>query len=88
MDARLPLPGPAEPYRDDLDLEVGRLLSEKQDPAKVVRWLVTNPDAGDEEELMYTLELALQEATTWQAAAQAAMETFYCRLAAENDYYR
>ncbi len=85
----VPLLGPGESFREDLEAEISQLLRPRFDPVKVMRWLLNNPNGPDDpEEQAATLEQGLETAETWQEAAQAAIEVFHSRLAAENDYYQ
>ena len=83
------LPGPAESFREDLKAAIGQLLHPRFDPEKAMRWLLNNSNGFDNQvEQAATLEQELESAETWQEVAQAAIEMFHSRLAAENDYYQ
>ncbi len=85
----IPLLGPGESFREDLKAEIGQLLHPRFDPEKAMRWLMNNSNGfDDQEKRAATLEQQLESAETWQDAAQAAIEMFRSRLAAENDYYQ
>lgn len=88
LQEQVPLPGPGSGFLSDLELAAGRLLNRHLDPAKLTRWFQDNPEGPAQPEQAETLLSQLRQAKTWQEAAQAAMETFYDRLAAENDHYR
>ncbi len=89
IETDVPLPGQGGDFRWELEIAAGRMLSPRLDPVKITRWFTNNPDGSeDPSEQSATLEQALQEAQTWEEAAQVAMEAFYDRIAAENDCYR
>ena len=83
----LPIPGPGQGYRWELEQAFFRLLNPRLDPAKVYRWLLANPNAASREEWEETLTRALEEAKTWEKAAQSLLEAFYDRMTEDNSYY-
>jgi hypothetical protein len=89
LEGGVELLGQGGKYRSELEIAAGRMLSPRLDSAKITRWFTDNPDGPDDPvEQSATLEIALSKAQTWEEAAQVAMEAFFDRIAAENDYYR
>lgn len=88
FDRGLPLPGQGNQFLWDLSLAADQLLDPKLKPVPVLRWLLDNPNAGDQAEQSRTLLSLLQAAPSWEAAAQGLMEWFYDRKAAQDPYYR
>jgi hypothetical protein len=85
---RLPIPGQAEGYRSDLESAAEQLDSPRLAPADVMRWLLSNPNAGSTEEQSSTLSEELLDAPTWQAGAQRLMQWFYDLKASLEPFYR
>jgi hypothetical protein len=88
FEADLPLLGQGQKYRADLDLAAGQLLDPSLNPADVMRWLTNSPSGPSPSEQLQTLQSSLEQAKSWQEAAQNLMEWFYDRISAENPYYR
>jgi hypothetical protein len=84
----LPVPGLGDRYWADLELAAGQLLDPKLNPVLLMRWFQNNPNGPPEPEQSQSLEALLGEAANWEAAAQAVMEVFYDRLAAEHPAFR
>jgi len=88
FERELPIPGQGHEYRPELELAAGQLYAHDPNPAQVMRWLLSNADAGDISEQNDTLESALENAGDWREAAQSLMEWFYDLKASEDPYYR
>jgi hypothetical protein len=84
----LGIPGPAQKYRVELEQASAELLDPRLDPAKVMRWFLSNPNGPEPGEQNDSLRLLLEKASSWQEAAQNLMEWFYDRKAAQDPYYR
>jgi hypothetical protein len=66
----------------------GELLDRNLDPVRVMRWFTNNPNGPGQGEQNDTLRAYLEQAKSWQEAAQSLMEWFYDRKAAQDPYYR
>ncbi len=86
FDRSLPIRGPGQAYRAELEPAFGRLRSPRLDQLKVFRWLLDEPDAGSAQEVERTLTRDLEEAKTWERAAQRLLEEFYDQMMAENHH--
>ena len=86
--AGLEIPGPGQSYRPDLAEAADRLLDPNLKPAQVMRWLLSNRNAGDQAEQNDSLRQELESAADWQKAAQNLMQWFYDLKASEDPYYR
>jgi hypothetical protein len=69
----LQIPGQGQSYREDLELAANQLLSPNLQPVQVMRWLLSNRNAGDQVEQNDTLRRELESAQDWQEAAQNLM---------------
>ena len=71
-----------------MELASGELLDPTLDQMLVMRWFVNNPNREDEAVQSDMLEDLLDEAKSWEEAAQSLMDWFYDRKAADNPYFR
>jgi hypothetical protein len=88
FEANLSVPGQGQKYWADLELASGELLDRSLNPVQVMRWLTDNPNGPDQREQNDTLRTFLEQAKSWEEAAQSLMEWFYDRKAAQDPYYR
>jgi len=88
FEAGLEIPGQGQDYRTDLEQAANQLFSHNLKPAQVMRWLLSNPNAGDQGEQNDSLRRELESAPNWQAAAQNLMQWFYDLKAGQDPYYR
>lgn len=84
----LQIPGPAQSYWHDLEGAANQLTAPNLQPTQVMRWLLSNPNAGEQSEQNDSLRRELETATTWQEAAQNLMQWFYALKASQDPYYR
>lgn len=88
FDRGLPIMGPGGGYRDDLEMAAHQLFGQDLKPADIMRWFLSNLNAGDQSEQNDTLRRELGEAKDWREAAQSLMEWFYDLKASRDPYYR
>ena len=87
FDRNLDVPGPGQKFRAELEQASQEMLDPSLSPMTVMRWLLNNPNAGQQAEQNDTLRLQLERASNWSTAAQALMEWFYDRKAAQDPYF-
>jgi hypothetical protein len=87
FEQRLQIPGQGQNYWDDLELAANQLLDHNLQPVQVMRWLVSNRNAGDQGEQNDTLRAELEQAPSWEVAAQNLMQWFYDLKASQDPYY-
>lgn len=83
FERELPVPGPGQKYRADLEMAAQGLYDLNHKPADVMRWFLNNPNGPDQAEQNDTLRLVLEKATDWREAAMGLMEWFSDRQAAQ-----
>jgi hypothetical protein len=69
--AGLPVPGLGQRYRWNLAQASGELLDRSLNPVQVMRWFTNNPDTRSQAEQSQTLLSLLEEAKSWEEAAQS-----------------
>ena len=84
----LPIPGQGDNYRPELEGATNQLFDPDLKPAQVMRWFLSNRNAGDQAEQTATLAGCLEGAETWEGAAQSLMEWFYDLKASHDPFYR
>lgn len=84
----LEIPGQGENYRADLEQAANQLFNPNLKPVQVMRWLLSNPNAGDQAEQNDSLRRELESAPNWEGAAQNLIQWFYDLKASQDPYYR
>ena len=84
----LPVLGQGGSYRPELESAAQQLYDPDLKPAQVMRWLLSNRNAGDQQEQTATLMHDLESARSWKVAAQNLMQWFYDLKASQDPYYR
>lgn len=84
----LPVPGLGQKYRWELEQASAELLDRSLNPVLVMRWFTNNPNTPSQAEQSQTLLSLLEQAKSWEEAAQGLMEWFYDRKAAQDPYYQ
>src|SRR5215469_1777017 len=82
------LPGQGQQYRAELSQAASELYDPSLDPVKVMRWFQSNPQGPSWAEQSQTLLSLLEQARSWEEAAQSLMEWFYDLKAGQDPYYR
>lgn len=84
----LPVLGQGGSYRPELEGAANQLSDPSLNPAQVMRWFLSNPNSGEQQEQTSTLTRELESAPDWEGAAQNLMQWFYDRKASQDPYYR
>lgn len=84
----LPVLGQGGNYRPELESAAQQLYDPGLKPAQVMRWFLSNRNAGDQQEQTATLMRDLEDAKDWQEATQNLMQWFYDLKASQDPYYR
>lgn len=84
----LQIPGQGQEYWSDLALAASQLTSHSLNPVRVMRWLLSNRNGGDQGEENDSLRRELESAPNWEGAAQNLMQWFYDLKASLDPYYR
>lgn len=88
FEENLSIPGQGQNYRADLEQAASQLLDRDLNPVDVMRWFLNSPRGPSQGEQNDTLRLQLEQAKSWEEAAQSLMEWFYDRKAAQDPYYQ
>jgi hypothetical protein len=88
FEENLTIPGQGQRYRADLELAAGQLFAPELKPVEIMEWLLSNPNGPDQPEQSQTLQSFLEDAKSWEEAAQSLMEWFYDLKAGQDPYYR
>jgi len=84
----LEIPGPGQDHRWELEGASNQLFNHNLKPVQVMRWFLSNQNAGEMGEQNDTLLQELESAPDWQGAAQNLMQWFYDLKASLDPYYR